>query len=250
MTSQKHFPSRLTLGEGNAGVRQLTNIMRRVYRIFAHAWFQHRGTFCEVEGREGLYCFFKTVCDVYDLIPVENYTIPREAMGEDEGGVDAEEEEEGRREGSRSPEKKGRAGGGENDQVGVGGPGATQRRHKATPSVGSAVGTIHEGDEDDKGDGSPVKDDQRTGLVDAMARSGLGEPGREVAPMSPSKEDGLPPLIKIDGSPIERTDIKRLGQSTQMDAGTGTAEDSKLPRSRSSESVATMVRIEEKGSGE
>lgn len=116
--------------------------------------------------------------------------------------------------------------------------------------MGSAVGTIQEGDEDDKGDGSPVKDQQRTGLVDAMARSGLGEPGREAAPTSPSKEDGLPPLIKIDGSPIESTDLKRLGQPTQIDAGTGTTEDSKLPRSRSSESVATMVRIEEKGAGE
>lgn len=221
--------------------------MRRVYRIFAHAWFQHRGVFWEVEGREGLYCLFKTVCDVYDLIPVENYTIPREAMGEDEGGLEAEDEDEGR---SRSPEKKGRAGGGEDDQVGAGGPGATQRRHKATPSVGSAVGTIHEGDEDDKGDGSPVKDEQRTGLVDAMARSGLGEPSRDAAPKSPSKEGGLPPLIKVDDSPIESTDVKLLDESTPIDTGTGTVDDPKLPRSRSSESVATMVRIEEKGTGE
>ena len=93
LTSQKQFPSRLSLGTpgGGAagqsgggeqgGLRHLTNIMRRVYRIFAHAWFQHRGVFWEVEGRTGLYVFFKTVCDVHGLIEPTNYTVPGEAEG-------------------------------------------------------------------------------------------------------------------------------------------------------------------------
>ncbi|KAF2188564.1 Mob1/phocein [Zopfia rhizophila CBS 207.26] len=85
LTSPKHFPSRLALGtEPNTAhqqVRQLTNIFRRVYRIFAHAWFQHRDMFWKVEGRSGLYIFFKTVCDVYGLIPEDNYTISSEAEG-------------------------------------------------------------------------------------------------------------------------------------------------------------------------
>jgi hypothetical protein len=64
-------------------MRQLTNIFRRVYRIFAHAWFQHRDVFWDVESKGGLYIFFKTVCDTYNLIQPENYTIPAEAEGID-----------------------------------------------------------------------------------------------------------------------------------------------------------------------
>ena len=85
LTSPKHFPSRLALGADqstqHSQMRQLTNIFRRVYRVFAHAWFQHQDMFWKVEGRTGLYVFFKTVCDVYGLIPEDNYTIPPQAEG-------------------------------------------------------------------------------------------------------------------------------------------------------------------------
>ncbi|PVH85991.1 Mob1/phocein [Cadophora sp. DSE1049] len=87
VTSQKIFPSRLSLGAGDAvdergaGVKHLTNIFRRLHRIFAHAWFQHRGVFWQVEGQTGLYVLFKTVCDTYDLLPAENYKLPPEAEG-------------------------------------------------------------------------------------------------------------------------------------------------------------------------
>ncbi|KAK3678274.1 hypothetical protein LTR78_001569 [Recurvomyces mirabilis] len=96
LTSSKMFPSRLGLGSGAAGlgagpqnadkvlqhqIKELTNIFRRVYRIYAHAWFQHREMFWRVEGKTGLYVLFKTVCDEYGLIQAENYTIPPEAEG-------------------------------------------------------------------------------------------------------------------------------------------------------------------------
>ncbi|RMZ73344.1 Mob1 family [Pyrenophora seminiperda CCB06] len=85
LTSPKHFPSRLALGTDSSTqhsqMRQLTNIFRRVYRIFAHAWYSHRDVFWNVEGRTGLYVFYKTVCDVYGLVPEDNYTIPPEAEG-------------------------------------------------------------------------------------------------------------------------------------------------------------------------
>ena len=85
LTSPKHFPSRLSLNaepnQGHQPLRQLTNIFRRVYRIFAHAWFQHRDLFWKVENKTGLYVLFKTVCDMYGLIPEENYTVPPEAEG-------------------------------------------------------------------------------------------------------------------------------------------------------------------------
>jgi hypothetical protein len=44
--------------------------------------------FWRVEKQTGLYMFFKTVCDVYTLIPEDNYTIPPEAEGRE---PDAEE---------------------------------------------------------------------------------------------------------------------------------------------------------------
>ena len=40
--------------------------------------------FWKVESRTGLYILFKTVCDVYGLIPEDNYTIPPEAEGEEQ----------------------------------------------------------------------------------------------------------------------------------------------------------------------
>lgn len=87
LTSPKHFPSRLALGTDqstqHSQTRQITNIFRRVYRIFAHAWYSHRDVFWHVEGRTGLYIFYKTVCDVYGLVPEDNYTIPPEAEGID-----------------------------------------------------------------------------------------------------------------------------------------------------------------------
>ncbi len=85
LTSPKNFPSRLAMAKDQAThkeqLRNLTNIFRRVYRIFAHAWFQHRDMFWKVEGRTGLYVLFKMVCDSYDLIPDDNYTVPAEAEG-------------------------------------------------------------------------------------------------------------------------------------------------------------------------
>ncbi|KFY50981.1 hypothetical protein V496_09061 [Pseudogymnoascus sp. VKM F-4515 (FW-2607)] len=87
VTSQKIFPSRLSLTSGDVmddkstGVKHLTNIFRRLHRIFAHAWFQHKGVFWQVEGQTGLYVIFKTVCDNYELLPAENYKLPPEAEG-------------------------------------------------------------------------------------------------------------------------------------------------------------------------
>jgi hypothetical protein len=156
LTSPKLFPSRMVLGGDNgntaAAMRQLTNIFRRVYRIFAHAWFQHRDVFWTVEGTDGLYIFFKTVCDVYQLIPEDNYTIPPEAEGERE---DAEEtpvnatapevmhllKKNPSENTSPHPEAD------VNTTISVG---ATTRRHKHTPSTGSHVTTIAEGPEEEE----------------------------------------------------------------------------------------------------
>jgi hypothetical protein len=145
-------------------MRQLTNIFRRVYRIFAHAWFQHREVFWHIETTHGIYMLFKTICDEYHLIPDDNYTIPPEAEGSrtesespthptpteansqhlpigvqilrkdtvvpmTQNGLEATD--------SSSPPKEPT-------------PAATARRHRHTPSTGSHVTTITESAEDEE----------------------------------------------------------------------------------------------------
>ncbi|KAL9107219.1 MAG: hypothetical protein Q9227_007843 [Pyrenula ochraceoflavens] len=163
LTSPKYFPSRLTLGSEAAGgpaasMRHLTNIFRRVYRIFAHAWFQHRSVFWEVEGHDGLYVFFKTVCDVYQLIPEDNYTIPAEAEGIESDMVTPMNTQnpdlpaEPKMSILKPTNSDGRDFAGQETDVSATtiSTGATTRRHKHTPSTGSHVTTIAEGQEEEE----------------------------------------------------------------------------------------------------
>ena len=165
LTSPRHFPSRLSLapdgpGPGSGGVtrqhqeRQLTNIFRRVYRIFAHAWFQHRDVFWRVEGRTGLYVLFKTICDNYALIPDDNYTIPPEAEGlesnsEEGQGTEEEKEDFAKRHSIPTSTTK-RASDTENKSR-VEPSAVTARKHRSMPSkTGSSVGTVIEENEDEE----------------------------------------------------------------------------------------------------
>ncbi|KAL2808796.1 Mob1/phocein [Aspergillus granulosus] len=154
LTSPKHFPSRLTLGSDSgggaqAGMRHLTNVFRRLYRIFAHAWFQHRDVFWQVEGHDGLYMFFKTVCDMYNLIPSDNYTIPPEAEG-DEAHQPQQVQDHGDLRRLTILRKDNEPLLPPLDQVEPAtiSTGATTRRHKSSPSIGSRVTTINESAED------------------------------------------------------------------------------------------------------
>lgn len=166
LTSPKYFPSRLTLGSDAAGgpqasMRYLTNIFRRLYRIFAHAWFQHRDVFRQVENTDGLYVFFKTVCDVYELIPPDNYTIPSEAEQTDGEGDNNDTPSSSAPPPATLPEDNRRISVLRKDHNGVTHPhfaldladsqtpanvsaAATTRRHKHSPSTGASVGTIAE----------------------------------------------------------------------------------------------------------
>jgi hypothetical protein len=152
VTSQKIFPSRLSLGAGDAtddrgaGVKHLTNIFRRLHRIFAHAWFQHRGVFWQVEGQTGLYVLFKTVCDTYELLPAENYKLPPEAEGlEPVEELKAPAPTILKAEGNHKPGSSI-----EDDFMNVSRSGTSTRRHiRQSPSVGSAVPTVLESDEED-----------------------------------------------------------------------------------------------------
>ncbi|EON68233.1 hypothetical protein W97_07491 [Coniosporium apollinis CBS 100218] len=154
LTSPKHFPSRLALGtEANTPqqqIRQLTNIFRRVYRIFAHAWFQHRDMFWRIEGRTGLYVLFKTVCDEYNLIPEDNYTIPSEAEGMQSTPVASDQPTFIRRTEFLQSENE-RGGDLPVAEKSTTATGNTTKRHRQTPSVGAnAVSTVPEENEEEE----------------------------------------------------------------------------------------------------
>ncbi|KAK0325601.1 hypothetical protein LTR82_003136 [Friedmanniomyces endolithicus] len=191
LSSSKTFPSRLGLGSqggggGGGGVgaqgqdkvlqhqlREITNIFRRVYRIYAHAWFQHREMFWRVEGKTGVYGLFRRVCDEYGLIQAENYTIPREAEGEGPMGVAGKGEW---RDGEGGQEQQrmqapftqilarpgGDAGGGGGDEAGqqrtaedeVLAAGNTTKRHRHTKSdLGKSITPViqEEAEEEEEG---------------------------------------------------------------------------------------------------
>lgn len=150
VSDQKLFPSRFAVlndaHSKNVGVKNLVNVFRRLHRIFAHAWFQHRSVFWSVESQTGLYVFFKTVCDLYDLLPAENYKLPPEAEGL-EGPTAETEPEKPPPAILKSPSQQ-RAGG-EEDNLHPGGRTNTRRHIRSNPSTGSAVTTVVEADEED-----------------------------------------------------------------------------------------------------
>lgn len=157
VTNPKLFPSRFVALSGgdnggpdrNAAVKNLVNVFRRLHRIFAHAWFQHRGVFWSVEGQTGLYVFFKTVCDMYETLPAENYKLPPEAEGLDSAAAAAESMDRGtKKEHSMipTPTIQQRS---EDDNFLPPGRTNTRRHIRSSPSTGSAVTTVMEADEDD-----------------------------------------------------------------------------------------------------
>ncbi|KAL2261963.1 hypothetical protein VTK26DRAFT_2885 [Humicola hyalothermophila] len=156
VTNPKIFPSRFVVDahDRNTAIKNLVNVFRRLHRIFAHAWFQHRGVFWSVEGQTGLYIFFKTVCDVYDLLPAENYKLPPEAEGLDSSsdgrGLDSSDRRHQQQMPvisiAKPPSHRTEA----DDENYPSMSRTNTRRHiKSSPSTGSAVTTVPEADEDD-----------------------------------------------------------------------------------------------------
>lgn len=155
VSDQKLFPSRFAVlndaHSKNAGVKNLVNVFRRLHRIFAHAWFQHRSVFWSVEGQTGLYILFKTVCDLYDLLPAENYKLPPEAEGLEATTPAAESEAVAKAPPiilkPTSQQRQGAAS--EDDGLHPGSRTNTRRHIRSSPSTGSAVTTVMEADEED-----------------------------------------------------------------------------------------------------
>lgn len=163
VTNPKIFPSRFVVDahDKNTALKNLVNVFRRLHRVFAHAWFQHRGVFWSVESQSGLYVFFKTVCDAYDLLPAENYKLPPEAEGLDSnlGASDLGDRGDRRQQQQQhqpmGPISIAKPPGHRNLEDGDYSAVSrtnTRRHIKSSPSTGSAVTTVPEADEDDGSD--------------------------------------------------------------------------------------------------
>ncbi|KAH8680891.1 Mob1/phocein [Xylariales sp. PMI_506] len=154
VTNPKLFPSRfVVLSEGHdkmAVLKSLVNVFRRLHRIFAHAWFQHRGVFWNVETQTGLYVFFKTVCDIYDLLPAENFKLPPEAEGL-EPTLPEKEESQPKITAIAKPPPRENGGNFQDDdeRSNLHARRSNTARHSSRPSTGSAVTTVIEEREDE-----------------------------------------------------------------------------------------------------
>ena len=245
LTSPKHFPSRLAFGSDGAsgGVsrqhqeKQLTNIFRRVYRIFAHAWFQHRDAFWRIEGRTGLYVLFKTICDTYALIPEDNYTVPPEA----EGLENAEVEDSGREDVSRQPPAPAsitKRNSTENTKMDSGA--ATARKHRSAPSrSGSSVATVMEENEEE--DTSQIGGRE----FPLPSRSTTAKPAT-AGPPPPSHKPSVERItdVEMNRSRAEPPDIGVSEISSGFDAPSARTTSSNVGLSPTSPHAMTSVELE------
>ncbi|KAI1145752.1 Mob1/phocein [Nemania diffusa] len=153
VTNPKIFPSRFVLvSEGHdksAVLKNLINVFRRLHRIFAHAWFQHRGVFWSVESQSGLYAFFKTVCDMYDLLPAENYKLPPEAEGLEPEVSSMEEKRQTITSIAKPSSHHADSFDHDDDRNSMLARRSNTARHSSRPSTGSAVTTVIEEGEDE-----------------------------------------------------------------------------------------------------
>jgi len=74
LNSNKYFPSRVSIKE--ASVDKLGSVCRRVYRIFSHAYFHHRGLFDEYENETLLCRRFTVFVRKYALMSKDNLIVP------------------------------------------------------------------------------------------------------------------------------------------------------------------------------
>lgn len=237
VTNPKLFPSRfvaLSGGDGsghdkNTAVKNLVNVFRRLHRIFAHAWFQHRGVFWSVEGQTGLYVFFKTVCDLFDTLPAENYKLPPEAEGLEDAAAAAESTDRGTKKEHtqmQTPIIRQRS---EDDNFLPAGRTNTRRHIRSSPSTGSSVTTVIEADEDVGADVSSrlseirisapetVEEEPETADVPVIVEHGLAEE-QKPEPVVQEDTSGTQPDAKAEEEPSASSAEAERGEDTERAA--------------------------------
>ncbi|CAG9997731.1 unnamed protein product [Clonostachys byssicola] len=239
VTDQKLFPSRFVVlsdaHSKNVGVKNLVNVFRRLHRIFAHAWFQHRSVFWSVEGETGLYVFFKTVCDLYDLLPAENYKLPPEAEGLETPPSEPEPEKMVQH--ILKPTAQPRGNGADEDSSHHAGRTNTRRHIRSSPSTGSAVTTVIEADEEETDKMARKAKDLHILAPETVAE----EP--EVAEVPVMVEHSVieKPVVEITPDESDSDDVSDADQTVVEDDGEEDDEDEEeeKPKAKEEESSTT-----------
>ncbi|KAG0056782.1 hypothetical protein BGZ83_003400 [Gryganskiella cystojenkinii] len=81
LNNVKFFPSRISVPESS--VKNFQSIARRLYRIFAHAYFHHRDIFDAFEAETSLYERFLKLSRTRKMITDKLIIIPSQDGGED-----------------------------------------------------------------------------------------------------------------------------------------------------------------------
>ncbi len=223
VSDQKIFPSRFVIlndtHSKNVGLKNLVNVFRRLHRIFAHAWFQHRSVFWAIEGQSGLYVFFKMVCDLYDLLPAENYKLPPEAEGLEAQPTETEATKPTPTILKPTSPQQDTA-----SDDGLHPPGrTTTRRHvRSSPSTGSAVTTVIEAEEEET-------DAVTRGMNNIRLAAGGGEP--EVADVPVIVDESM-----MNKSPKASVDAKG--------SESGTPQEENSQESSANDTTVTVVGVE------
>lgn len=89
LNNSKYFKSRLSMPPQSS--KHFQSIARRLYRIFAHAWYQHRSTFDQFEAVTRLYQRFVAYSRRYQLIPDKLMIIPGYGLPDSAGSTGAGE---------------------------------------------------------------------------------------------------------------------------------------------------------------
>lgn len=190
VSDQKIFPSRFVVlndaQSKNVGVKNLVNVFRRLHRIFAHAWFQHRSVFWAVEGERGLYVFFKTVCDLYDLLPAENYKLPPEAEGLESQPAEGTEAEKPPPTILKPPAPQQPIN--EDENMHASNRTNTRRHIRSSPSTGSAVTTVMEAEEEEADSVARDLDKMHLSTLDPASRASDVSAATEVPTVATSAE--------------------------------------------------------------
>ncbi|KHJ42714.1 Mob1/phocein family protein [Trichuris suis] len=79
LNNSKYFPSRISIKEN--AVAKLASICRRVYRIFSHAYFNHKAVFDQFEASTHLCKRFTNFVVRFNLMQLEHLIIPNFDVG-------------------------------------------------------------------------------------------------------------------------------------------------------------------------
>lgn len=78
INDQKVFPNRSSLSK--KGLKEIKTQVRRLYRIFAFSYFEHKQTFDEFEKKHHLCERYTRFLSKYKLMDSDQFIIPKEAF--------------------------------------------------------------------------------------------------------------------------------------------------------------------------